>query len=33
MATKVKLSSKEAKRIAYECLQQSNKYGLPRKKK
>ena len=33
MAIKIKLSSKEAQKIAKECIAQSEKYNLPRKKK
>lgn len=33
MGIKIKMTSKEAKSIAKECIKQSEKYGLPRKKK
>jgi hypothetical protein len=33
MAIKIKLSSSDAKKLAKECLETGDKYGLPRKKK
>ncbi len=33
LATKLKLSSADARKIAKGCIDQTNKYGLPRKKK
>lgn len=33
MGVKVKMSAEDAKKVAKGCLEQSKKYGLPKKKK